>query len=119
MENERIAVIDYESPPVFLEKLLENKANLVICSQKVFGKIAADIGYFKSLFNDDDVCTWITPETTMGSMIFSDDAKRSIAGGQKVIVCLSDDGSDWDDHIKIMSHLDYMKAKVAFLVKVK
>jgi hypothetical protein len=120
VEDERIAVVEYESSPDFLRRILESKAKLVVCSGNIFGKVAADIDYFQSLFQSGGACEWVLPERSVwGAMIFPEEARQRISEGEKVIVCLSDDGSDWDEHIKIMAHLEHMKAKIAFLAKVK
>ncbi|MFA5166144.1 MAG: hypothetical protein WC449_02450 [Candidatus Paceibacterota bacterium] len=118
--DERVAVLDYAGPDDFLKNALARKVGIIVCGEKVFGKIAADVDYFSRFFASEPKHSWLVPdESQEGGLVFSDEAKLRIAQGEKLIVCLSDDGSDLEEHRRIMAHLDQMRAKVVYLVKVR
>ncbi len=118
--DERMAVFDYTGPDVFLRNALAKGASIIICGEKVFGKIAADVDYFSGLFTSEPKHSWLVPEKSKeGEMIFSEETKARIVHGENLVVCFSDDGSDLEEHQKIMAHLDDMHANVVYLVKVR
>lgn len=117
--DERIAVVDYVGPDNFLKIALTKKASIIVCGENVFGKIAADVDYFSGLFTSEPKHSWFVPESQEGAIIFSDEAKLRITQGENLIVCLSDDGSDLEEHKQIMAYLDCMHAKVVCLFKVR